>query len=332
MFRLTVAVFIWLLWMAPLSAAEPTKVRAAVERALPLLQRSATTYTEHRECFACHHQAAAVLACSTARAHGFAIDADVLDQQVKFTLDGMTKGRDNYRKGKGLGGQVATAGYALWTLEAGKHPPDETTAAMAEYVLLRDEKLPNWKVNSNRPPSEASDFTTTYLALRGLRAYGTAEQQERIRQRTEAAKSWLLKTAATETEERVFRLWGLKLTEAEPKELQAAAQEILASQRDDGGWAQLDQLASDAYATGSALAALHEAAGLATDDPAYQRGVDFLLKTQREDGSWRVESRSRPFQTYFESGFPHGKDQFISMAASGWAVMALARTCPAEAK
>src|SRR5438067_8275546 len=106
----------------------------------------------------------------------------------------MTKGRDNYRKGKGLGRQVATAGYALWALEAGKHPPDETTAAMAEYLLLRDDKFPNWKVNSNRPPSEASDFTTTYLALRGLRTFGTADQQERIRQRTEAAKSWLLKT------------------------------------------------------------------------------------------------------------------------------------------
>src|SRR5207253_3327308 len=143
--------------------------------ALPLLQKSATTYSEHRECFACHHQAAAVLACSTARAHGFAIDTDVFDQQVKFTWDGMTKGRDNYRKGKGLGGQVATAGYALWTLEAGGHAADETTAAMAEYLLLRNDKLPYWEVISNRPPSEATNFTTTYLALRGLRRFGTSE-------------------------------------------------------------------------------------------------------------------------------------------------------------
>ena len=41
--------------------------------------------------------------------------------------------------------------------------------------------------------------------------------------------------------------------------------------------------------------------------------------------SW---SRSKPFQPYFESGFPHGKDQFVSMAASGWATVALALACP----
>jgi hypothetical protein len=42
------------------------------------------------------------------------------------------------------------------------------------------------------------------------------------------------------------------------------------------------------------------------------------------DGSWLVRSRSRPFQTYFETGFPHGKDQWISSAATGWATAALA--------
>ena len=55
----------------------------------------------------------------------------------------------------------------------------------------------------------------------------------------------------------------------------------------------------------------------------YQRGLKFLLASQLEDGSWHVRSRSKPFQTYYESGFPHGKDQFISMAASSWATLAL---------
>ena len=62
---------------------------------------------------------------------------------------------------------------------------------------------------------------------------------------------------------------------------------------------------------------------------AQSRGVAFLLKSQKVDGSWLVRSRSRPFQTYFESGFPHGKDQFISLAASGWATTALALSLPA---
>jgi hypothetical protein len=84
---------------------------------------------------------------------------------------------------------------------------------------------------------------------------------------------------------------------------------------------------SDAYATGSALVALHEAGKIPVSDPLYERGVAFLLKTQQHDGSWLVRTRSKPFQTYYESGFPHGKDQFISMAASAWATTALALKC-----
>jgi len=47
------------------------------------------------------------------------------------------------------------------------------------------------------------------------------------------------------------------------------------------------------------------------------------LKTQLEDGSWFVQSRSFPIQKYFESGFPHGRNQFISAAATSWATIAL---------
>jgi hypothetical protein len=41
-----------------------------------------------------------------------------------------------------------------------------------------------------------------------------------------------------------------------------------------------------------------------------------------------VVSWSNPFQTYFESGFPHGKDQFISITASSWAAAALGLSTP----
>ena len=61
---------------------------------------------------------------------------------------------------------------------------------------------------------------------------------------------------------------------------------------------------------------------MATDDAAYRKGLQFLISSQKEDGSWHVVSRSKPFQKYFESGYPHGKDQFISIAAGGWATMA----------
>jgi squalene cyclase len=126
----------------------------------------------------------------------------------------------------------------------------------------------------------------------------------------------------------VFRLLGLKYAQAMPKEIQDAVAALLKIQRGDGGWGQLDKFQSDAYATGSALVILHQAGGLPVSAPSYQRGLDFLVRDQKPDGSWLVHSRSRPFQAYFETGFPYGKDQWISSAASGWAAAALALACP----
>jgi N-acyl-D-amino-acid deacylase len=47
------------------------------------------------------------------------------------------------------------------------------------------------------------------------------------------------------------------------------------------------------------------------------------MRTQEKDGSWHVQTRAFGFQPYFESGFPHGYDQWISMAATAWSAMAL---------
>ena len=54
--------------------------------------------------------------------------------------------------------------------------------------------------------------------------------------------------------------------------------------------------------------------------------MQFLLKTQLGDGSWWVRSRAIPLQPLFESGFPHGPDQWISAAATNWAALALTST------
>jgi len=98
----------------------------------------------------------------------------------------------------------------------------------------------------------------------------------------------------------------------------------LAEQRSDGGWAQLPKLESDAYATGQALFALRQAAGITTAHPQFQSGIKFLLDDQLQDGTWHVVRRAFPFQPTMRSGFPHGRDGWISSAGSSWATMALA--------
>jgi hypothetical protein len=301
--------------------------RQAVERALPPLAAAATGHADQKTCFACHNQAFPMAAFAAVRGKGFALPETLVADQAEHIAAFLDQNREAYRTGKGTGGQVDTAGWLLFTLERAGHKPDDATAAVAEYLLKRDADRGRWRSTSNRPPTEASQFTVNYLAVRGLTAYATADQKDRAAERIAAARLWLTTTMPKDTEDRVYRLLALKAAGADEKLVQAAAKELAAGQRPDGGWGQLRLMPSDAYATGTALVALHEAGGLAVTDPAYRRGVGFLVRTQRADGTWYVKSRSKPFQPYYESGFPYEKDQFIAASASGWATAALALAC-----
>ena len=307
-------------------------IRTAIRKSIPLIEIASAGSAKKRKCFTCHNQGLAVLALVEARQHGFTIDKKNLDVQLKHTAAHLRRGKTNYLKGKGQGGRVSTAGHALWALEAGGRKPNETTAAVTEYMLLFRKKSGYWPHGSNRPPSGKSHFSSTYMALRALDAFGTKAQQARIIARKKAALAWVLKTKPKDTEDRVFRLLSLYRLKAKADVLKDAAKNLIDTQRKDGGWSQTADMKSDAYATGSALFALHHSGQMKTRDPVYRRGLKYLLDTQRKDGSWYVKSRSKPFQTQYESGFPYHKDQWISIAASCWATMALLQNLPETKK
>jgi len=124
----------------------------------------------------------------------------------------------------------------------------------------------------------------------------------------------------------MMQILGLKWAGVQAGLREARTKELIALQRSDGGWAQTPYLASDAYATGQVLYTLHETGFSSADDPAFRRGVEFLLRTQKEDGSWYVKSRAMKIQPYFQSGFPYDHDQWISASATAWASMALSFT------
>lgn len=137
------------------------------------------------------------------------------------------------------------------------------------------------------------------------------------------ARDYLLSAKPWFGDDYAYRLLGLFWAEAKEDQIKAAARELTAQQRSDGGWAQTPDLSSDADETGLSLSALAMVDPRSVDGSAYRRGVDYLMRTQEADGSWHVRSRAFGFQPYFESGFPHGHDQWISMAATAWSAMAL---------
>ena len=126
-----------------------------------------------------------------------------------------------------------------------------------------------------------------------------------------------------------MQLLGLTWANASAADIRTSATALLAGQRPDGGWAQLPTLETDAYATGQALVAL-QTAGHEVSSAEYRRGAAYLLRTQFADGSWLVRSRSFPVQPLRDTGFPHGKHQWISAAGTSWAATALALTLPAQ--
>jgi hypothetical protein len=221
------------------------------------------------------------------------------------------------------GTRVDTKGHMLWALDIGRYAPDDITEAIVESVLNYQKDHGTWKTTVDRPPTEASNFTTNYVALRGLNRYGTTKQREAIATRATAVKQWLQSANAVDTEDQVFRLRLAHELKLPSDKVDHYVQRLLSEQEADGGWGQNRQMKSDAYATGSVLVALHEAGGLSCQHSAWLRGLGYLLRTQKPDGSWHVVSRAKPLMEYFESGFPHGKDQFISAFATGWATEAL---------
>jgi squalene cyclase len=133
-----------------------------------------------------------------------------------------------------------------------------------------------------------------------------------------------LKARARTNDEAAMQIAGLHWSGGSDEKVRALARTLIAAQHADGGWSQEANLASDAYATGQSLWALREAGVLKPSDAAYRKGVNYLLGTQWEDGSWYVRSRAPKFQPYFQSGFPYDHDQWISSTATSWAVRALA--------
>jgi hypothetical protein len=139
------------------------------------------------------------------------------------------------------------------------------------------------------------------------------------------ARMFIRNTPPASTQDEAFKLLGLVWSKGSRSEVSTQMTRLRTLQRPDGGWAQLPSMASDAYATGQALYAL-AAGGMAARDRVYAAGSAYLLRTQLEDGSWYVRSRAFGFQPYFETGFPHGTDQFISASATAWAAIAVTHT------
>ena len=303
-------------------------IRSAVQRAIVPIERAMIGYRENRRCFSCHHHTHAIIGLTEMAGRGLKVNRDLLQVQFVRTV-GRTQGVEHrYLGNKNIGGGVDTTGHALLAMRTGGHLPDATTEAMVEWILERDQGRGFWTGTKNRPPTQTSDLTRTWLCLDALEHFGTNDLADQIHERKSKSREWLLKVEAESTEDATSQIRALSIIGDSDLAIKKFATKLIQEQRDDGGWAQTAEMESDAYATGSALMTLHQYAQQSTNEVFYQRGIEFLKSSQLADGTWHVKTRATPVQKYFESGFPHGRDQYISMTATCWAATAMALTLP----
>ena len=308
----------------PPTFAPAGSVREALQRAVPLLQKSDVTFLSKSGCVSCHNNSLTAMTLTNVRKHGLRVDEAIAADQTRKIAAYLESWRERAVQGIGIPGDVDTVSYILTGLAAANHPPDLATDAHAYFIKRQQAGDGRWRVLVTRPPIESSDFEVTAAAIRALRVYAPAARRAEYERSISAATNWLRTATPRVTEDRAFQLLGLHWAGASTSAIQAAARATIAHQRPDGGWSQLPTMESDAYATGQTLVALVESGALATSDVVYRRGVEFLLKTQLADGSWFVRTRAIAIQPLFDAGFPHGRDAFISAAATNWAAMALA--------
>jgi hypothetical protein len=299
-------------------------IQGAVERCIPLLQRTDTAFIQRAGCVSCHNNTLTAMTIATARKKGFSVNEEIAGKQLKKIAAYLEDWRERALQGVGIPGDSDTVSYILLGMAAQNYPPDAATDAMAHYLKDKQSSEGRWMIFAHRPPLESSDIQVTASSLRALQAYAPKPQRAEYEKAVQLAAGWLAKARPRSTEDRAFQLLGLAWAGASKDVIAKAAGELVAEQRADGGWSQIRSLKSDAYATGEALVALRESGALAVTSPAFQRGTEYLMGTQLEDGSWYVKSRAIPLQPFFESDFPHGHDQWISASATNWAATALA--------
>jgi Squalene-hopene cyclase C-terminal domain len=321
--------------------ATTQQVRQTVERAIGYLQTESAAWLNTRKCAACHHVPMPLWALSEAQRHGFAIDKKFLADTTESLLgssDKLLSSRifpnpadppDPRPQGRGLNMGLPFLAVAAQTMPALTVGQKQSLKLITEEIVKKQQPNGSWEffATLRRPPineSQSTDMAWIIMALAGATGPDAPAAQHAALSK---AIAWLDAAKPSDLHQDKALKVLMAVRSAKPREtMQTTIDELLALQRADGGWSQtVPELKSDAFATGQTLYVL-SLAGLTAERPEIKRGMDFLVATQKPDGSWPMISRSTP------DGSPGSSKLLtpITCAASSWATLGLARLAPKE--
>jgi len=305
------------------STSQPPSLGATIERGLAFLVKDALAWKNEHNCASCHHAGLVIWAMREAKQRGLAVDEPVLAELMKWVAES-GEGKTGVARPASVPRALNTkAVYFALALSADPHPDAVSQEGMK--LLLKTVKSDQTENGSwaswpdTRPPLFGdSDESMTLLAILAmLPAASTGDDSAKAVR--DKAIQWLSETKTDGDPQSIamrlvlWRRLGRPAIESEP-----LVQSMKGRQNPDGGWSQTKDMGSDAWATGQALYALAHA-GIKPDDPMVARAHIFLIKTQRDDGSWPMTSRPvKPGGEGSKSLIP------ITCAGSAWAVLGLA--------
>ncbi|MCB1204291.1 MAG: hypothetical protein KDN18_08515 [Verrucomicrobiae bacterium] len=292
-------------------------VRDAVARALPYLEEEGTWWIEEKKCVSCHHTSFFVWAKELALEAGFPVDPAVLDQQREWTWQSFLteiqpdpKRPENKPKPGEVNGDRNVEGVAQFLISsASSKAPKEVIASLREIVSSNQGDDGNWSPGGQLPrqqrPAIETQWSSNQWAELALKLGGKSPSRE--------TSTW------KEGVPSVSREWQMLNLMLRPQNPRALGQ-LLELQNEDGGWSWKDGEESDPSGTGQALIALGRS-GRAKDHPGVvKRAQEFLVRSQREDGSWETMSTKDRGDSGRVSDF----------WGSAWAVIGLLETSPRE--
>lgn len=315
---------------APNSADEPLAKTWSAERSAEFLDGAAMAWLDKHNCAACHTSYLYLMAgpaLSKKPTPGLVRMREFLTNRVAHWDDDDPAAKPDPGS-EGVTEVVATAATLAFhdAQTTGKLHALTRKALDRMWTIQRGDG--SWDWNKHRlPPLEHDDYFGAAFAALGV---GMAPEDYARTDKAQAGLARLRKYfkdhPAPDLHHRTWLLWAALKVDGlmSAEERQRTVKDLLALQRDDGGWS-LPAFAdwkgnhgkpndktrpSDGYATGLTVYVLRQT-GMATDNEAIQRGVKWLKANQRDSGRW------------FTYSLNSDKTHYITNAGTSFAVLAL---------
>ena len=295
------------------------ELRGAIGKGLDFLAKDGEEWMAKKDCNGCHHMPEMLWSHREAKLRGFGVDQKKFDDWLAWAVQRATDKKPGLEQA------------ALMLLAVPDRPAPELVK------LIADEQKPDgsWKPagqpsemqKRGAPDAQASATRLFLVALATPRS--TSPDSETAR--TKAAAFLAKKDAPTSTESLVFRsLYARKF--GKPEDADVLREQILKQQRGDGGWSSfIGENMRDPLATGQVLYALQPSSSEPRTAGAIARAQQWLLRTQRDDGSWPIDithiskmDRSAPAKS---KSFKDAAGIYTYWG-SGWATIGLLQSVP----